>query len=174
MVANGRVDPRPALLGAGDRRQRSPAAGAHNRAMDPFDLERFVAAQNGIYGGVVRELRGAHKTGHWMWFVFPQVAGLGMSAVSQMYAIRSLDEARAYLAHPILGPRLRECAQGVLAAPPGSTAESIFGGIDSRKLRSSMTLFLRVAPDEPIWQQVLDRYFGGSPDALTDELLARG
>jgi uncharacterized protein (DUF1810 family) len=142
--------------------------------MDPFDLERFVAAQFGIYPGVVGELRAARKTSHWMWFVFPQVAGLGMSSVSQLYAIRSLDEARAYLAHPVLGERLRECTRLVLASPPNATAESIFGGIDSRKLRSSMTLFLRAGPNEPLWQQVLDCYFGGSPDPLTDQLLARG
>ena len=142
--------------------------------MDRFDLERFAAAQGGVYEDVVLELGEGRKSSHWMWFVFPQVAGLGMSPTSQRYAIRSLDEARAYLAHPILGARLRECTRLVLAAPPTASAESIFGGIDSRKLRSSMTLFLRAAPDEPLWQQVLDRYFDGSPDARTDELLARG
>lgn len=142
--------------------------------MDSFNLERFVEAQRGDYEGIVRELRAARKTGHWMWFVFPQLAGLGSSWISQHYAIRSLDEARAYLAHPVLGPRLRECARLLLAAPPDATAASIFGGLDdtdARKLRSSMTLFLRAAPDERLWQQVLDRFYGGAPDRRTDELL---
>jgi uncharacterized protein (DUF1810 family) len=139
--------------------------------MHPFDLERFVAAQHGGYDGILRELRAARKTGHWMWFVFPQVAGLGLTSMSQLYAIRSLDEARAYLAHPVLGPRLRECADVVLAAPRGATAESIFGGIDAMKLRSSMTLLLRAAPDETRWQQVLDRFYGGVADSRTDGIL---
>ena len=141
--------------------------------MDPFDLERFVAAQGPGLSGVLRELRNARKTSHWMWFVFPQVAGLGHSWVSQQYAIRSLDEACAFLAHPILGPRLRECTDVVLAASPDATSTSIFGGTDALKLRSSMTLFLRAAPDEPRWQQLLDRYYAGIPDALTDSLLGR-
>ena len=141
---------------------------------DPFDLRRFVDAQGHGYDGIVRELRSARKVGHWMWFVFPQIAGLGSSWVSQQYAIRSLDEARAYLAHPVLGPRLRECVDIVLAAPREATAASIFGGIDAVKLRSSTTLFLRAAPDEPRWQQLLDRFYAGVPDGLTDELLGRG
>ncbi|MHB8961188.1 MAG: DUF1810 domain-containing protein [Candidatus Limnocylindrales bacterium] len=141
--------------------------------MDPFDLNRFVEAQRGDYDGTLRELRAARKTGHWMWFVFPQVAGLGETWTSQHYAIRSLDEARAYLAHPVLGPRLLECAEAVLAAPRGATAESIFGSIDAMKLRSSMTLFLRAAPEEPRWQQVLDRFYGGIADSRTDELTGR-
>jgi uncharacterized protein (DUF1810 family) len=138
---------------------------------DPFDLERFVAAQGGIYADVVGELREARKTRHWMWFVFPQVLGLGQTATSRRYAIRSLREARAYLAHPVLGARLRECTDLVLAAPPDATADSIFGGMDAMKLRSSMTLFLRAAPDEPRWQRALDRYYNGIADARTDELL---
>jgi uncharacterized protein (DUF1810 family) len=141
---------------------------------DPFNLSRFVEAQGQGYDGILRELRAARKTGHWMWFVFPQVAGLGHTWTSQHYAIRSIEEARAHLAHPILGPRLREGTDVVLAAPPGATAESIFGGIDAMKLRSSMTLFLRAAPDEPRWQQVLDRFYGGIADSRTDEILARG
>ncbi len=144
---------------------------AHNRDMDPFDLDRFAEAQQGGYESILGELRAARKTGHWMWFVFPQVAGLGQTWMSQHYAIRSLDEARAYLAHPVVGPRLRECADAVLAAPRGATAESIFGGIDAMKLRSSMTLFLRAAPDEPRWQQVLDRFYGGVADSRTDQIL---
>ena len=141
----------------------------HNRAV-AYDLERFVAAQDSSYPGVVAELRAGHKTGHWMWFVFPQVAGLGRSELSRFYAIGSLDEARAYLAHPVLGPRLRECA-GIVVATAGSSPEEIFGGIDAVKLRSSMTLFHRAAPDEPVFGQVIDRYFGGVPDPATDERL---
>lgn len=139
--------------------------------MDAFDLNRFVDAQQGGYDGILRELRAARKTGHWMWFVFPQVAGLGQTWMSQHYAIGSLDEARAYLDHPILGPRLRECADAILAAPRDATALSIFGGIDAMKLRSSMTLFLRAAPDEPRWQQVLGRFYDGVPDSRTDQIL---
>jgi uncharacterized protein (DUF1810 family) len=107
-----------------------------------------------------------------MWFVFPQVAGLGESWTSRHYAIASLDEARAYLAHPILGPRLLECSSAVLAAP-ASSAEAILGSIDAKKLRSAMTLFLRAAPAEAVFQAVLDRFWAGIPDALTDALLGR-
>jgi uncharacterized protein (DUF1810 family) len=136
------------------------------------DLERFVAAQDelGTYDRALAELRRGNKTGHWMWFIFPQIAGLGLSAMSQRYAIGSLAEARAYLAHPVLGPRLRECAT-VLADTPGRTAEQILGGIDAIKLRSSMTLFLRADPEEVVFQRVLDAYFGGQPDPATDRLL---
>ncbi|MFN2560118.1 MAG: DUF1810 domain-containing protein [Jatrophihabitans sp.] len=139
---------------------------------DPFDLSRFVAAQDaaGTYDRALAELRQGRKTSHWMWFVFPQVAGLGRSATSRRYAISSLDEARAYLRHPLLGPRLRECATVVAAAPPG--AEAIFGSIDAQKLQSSMTLFLRAAPDEAVFAQVLQRHFGGRPDPTTDGLVA--
>ena len=137
------------------------------------DLERFVDAQAGGYAGIVDELRRGSKTGHWMWFVFPQVAGLGRSEMSRYYAIDSLDEARAYLAHPVLGPRLRECA-GIVAATVGRTAEDIFGAIDAVKLRSSMTLFHRAAPDEPVFRAVIDRHFGGVPDAATDAILDVG
>ena len=107
-----------------------------------------------------------------MWFVFPQVAGLGLSATSTRYAISSLDEARAYLGHPVLGPRLEECA-GVLAGMRGRSAEEILGAVDAMKLRSSMTLFARAAPDEPVFGEVLDRYFAGAADERTDELLGR-
>ena len=143
---------------------------AQNRVM-AFDLDRFVVAQEGVYAGVIDELRRGRKTSHWMWYVFPQLAGLGRSWTSGQYAIASLDEARAYLAHPVLGPRLRECADLVLAAPRGATAASIFGGIDAVKLRSSMTLFHRAAPDDPVFRQVLDRYYGGITDPRTDTLL---
>ena len=136
------------------------------------DLERFVAEQDELstYDRALAELRRGNKTGHWMWFIFPQIAGLGLSAMSQRYAISTLAEARAYLAHPVLGPRLRECAT-VLADTRGLTAEQILGGIDAVKLRSSMTLFLRANPEEPVFQRVLDVYFGGVPDPATDRLL---
>lgn len=139
---------------------------------DPYHLERFVAAQNagGIYDRAVDELRRGRKTSHWMWFVFPQVAGLGHSEMSRTYAISSLAEARSYLRHPLLGPRLLECA-GTVARAQAGTAEQIFGGIDARKLHSSMTLFLRAEPGETVFSQVLDRYFDGVPDAATDNRL---
>ena len=137
---------------------------------DPYDLERFVAAQDdaGTYDQALAELRRGRKRSHWMWFVFPQIAGLGHSHVSRMYAISGLDEARAYLAHPVLGPRLAECA-GIVAGLSGRTAEQIFGGIDAIKLRSSMTLFWRAAPDQPVFRQVLDQYFAGEPDPATEQ-----
>jgi uncharacterized protein (DUF1810 family) len=135
-----------------------------------FDLERFLTAQQHVYPGVLAELRAGRKTGHWMWFVFPQVAGLGRSDLSRFYAIASLDEARAYLDHPVLGPRLRECA-GIVLATEGRSAEDIFGGIDAVKLRSSMTLFHRAEPREPVFREVLDRCFGGVADPGTDERL---
>ncbi|MCU1566292.1 MAG: hypothetical protein JWQ56_1229 [Pseudarthrobacter sp.] len=140
---------------------------------DRYDLERFVAAQNsgGIYDQALAELQVGNKSGHWMWFVFPQLAGLGHSETSRRYAISSLQEARDYLDHPVLGPRLLECAQ-VLSAHPDRTAEDIFGGIDARKLCSSMTLFLRAAPGETVFKTVLARFFDGQPDPATDDLLA--
>jgi uncharacterized protein (DUF1810 family) len=139
---------------------------------DRYDLERFVVAQNdgGTYAQALAELRRGAKSGHWMWYVFPQITGLGFSAISQRYAIGSLGEARAYLDHAVLGPRLRECA-AVLAAISGRTAEQILGPIDALKLRSSMTLFLRAAPDEPVFQQVLDQFFDGAADEATDRRL---
>jgi uncharacterized protein (DUF1810 family) len=138
--------------------------------MQPFRLERFVTAQQGVYDDVVAELRTGRKTSHWMWFVFPQVEGLGRSWMSQQYAIGSLAEAQAYLAHPVLGARLRECTSLVLAQRD-RTAEQIFGGIDAVKLRSSMTLFHRAAPDEPAFRDVIDRFFEGRPDDATDSIL---
>ena len=134
------------------------------------DLQRFVDAQEQVIDGALRELRAGRKTGHWIWFIFPQVAGLGHSELSRYYAIGSLDEAREYLAHPILGPRLREAAAAVLAVE-GRTAELILGPVDAAKVRSSMTLFHRVAPDEPLFGAVLERYYAGIPDPRTDELL---
>ena len=130
-----------------------------------FDLERFVAAQRDVYETALAELRAGRKRSHWMWFVFPQVAGLGHSSVAQHYGIASLHEARAYLAHPVLGPRLRECA-GILLGHSGLSAFDIFGGIDAMKLHSSMTLFALVSGD-PLFQAVLDRYFEGRLDPAT-------
>jgi uncharacterized protein (DUF1810 family) len=137
---------------------------------DPFDLARFERAQRGVYDSAVAELRDGRKRSHWMWFVFPQIAGLGRSAIAREFAISSLDEARAYLAHPVLGPRLRESAR-ILTELGGRTAEDVFGPIDAMKLRSSMTLFARAAPDEPMFAQVLDQYFGGVADEQTDARL---
>ena len=127
-----------------------------------MDLERFVKAQDsaGTYQRAVAELRGGRKTTHWMWFIFPQIAGLGRSEMAQAYAISDLAEAQAYLAHPILGPRLIECAE-IVAAQQGRSAEQIFGGVDAIKLRSSMTLFSHAAPDQTIFQQVIDQYYDG-------------
>jgi uncharacterized protein (DUF1810 family) len=143
-----------------------------NRTMSPsYDLDRFISGQESAYEGVLDELRAGRKVGHWIWFIFPQIAGLGHSPMSQLYAISSLDEARAYLAHPVLGTRLRECAVIVLATR-GRTALEIFGSIDAMKLRSSITLFHRAAPDEPVFGQVLERFFGGIADEATDARLA--
>ena len=127
-----------------------------------MDLERFVDAQDsgGTYQQAVAELRNGRKTSHWMWFIFPQIAGLGHSAMAQAYAISDLAEAQAYLAHPVLGPRLIECAQ-IVASHQGLSAQQIFGGIDAIKLRSSMTLFAHAAPDQTIFQQVIDQYYDG-------------
>jgi uncharacterized protein (DUF1810 family) len=139
---------------------------------DPYDLERFVAAQEagGSYQHAVEELRRGRKTSHWMWFVFPQIAGLGQSATSKLYAISSLAEARAYLDHPVLGARLRQCAD-LLTVRHGRTAEQIFGGIDAMKLRSSMTLFMHAAPEEPVFRQVIEQLCGGVPDPATEQRL---
>jgi uncharacterized protein (DUF1810 family) len=131
------------------------------------DLERFVRAQDqhGTYTQAVAELRAGRKTSHWMWFVFPQIAGLGRSATAQAYAIADLDEARAYLADPVLGPRLVDCAR-IVAEHRGRTAEQIFGSVDAMKLRSSMTLFAAADPDQPAFAAVLGEFFAG-PDPET-------
>jgi uncharacterized protein (DUF1810 family) len=142
------------------------------KTSDRFSLGRFIDAQDvgGTYEMALAELRAGRKVSHWMWFVFPQLAGLGRSSMAKMYAISSLAEARAYLNHPVLGPRLLE-ATSVVADRSGSTAEEIFGSIDAMKLRSSMTLFARAAPDEPLFQHVLERYFDAIPDEETDRRL---
>jgi uncharacterized protein (DUF1810 family) len=127
---------------------------------DVHDLARFVEAQKDVYATALGELRRGRKETHWMWFIFPQIAGLGFSATAQKYAIQSLDEAQAYLAHAVLGPRLRECAEAVLAAQV-STAEAILGSTDAMKLQSSATLFDYVSPPGSVFRRVLDRYFDG-------------
>ena len=133
-----------------------------------MSLERFVAAQDegGTYDRALRELRAGRKTTHWVWFVLPQVAGLGRSSTAVHYGLAGLDEARDYLAHPVLGPRLRECAQALLELP-GRDAAAVLGGTDAQKLRSSMTLFEAAEPDEPRFAAVLDEYFGGERDPAT-------
>jgi uncharacterized protein (DUF1810 family) len=139
---------------------------------DDFNLERFVRAQDagGTYARAITELAEGEKRSHWMWFVFPQLTGLGRSPTARQFAISSREEAKAYLAHAVLGRRLIECTR-LVAASPHERAEQIFGGIDAMKLRSSMTLFLRAAPDEPLFSEVLERYFAGAPDPLTVERL---
>jgi uncharacterized protein (DUF1810 family) len=142
---------------------------------DPYALQRFVDAQDhgGAYGRALAELRRGRKASHWMWFVFPQLAGLGFSEMARRYAISGLGEARAYLEHPVLGARLREATDALLDdGLAGLSADEVLGGIDAQKLRSSMTLFLRAAPHEPRWAQALARYFDGVADAVTDRLLS--
>ena len=133
---------------------------------DPHDLGRFVLAQDDIYHAAVSELRAGRKRSHWMWFVFPQIAGLGRSATAQRYALASRAEAEAYLAHPVLGPRLLECTRILLELPDVSAVE-VLGAVDAQKLRSSMTLFAGAAPDEPLFRDVLTRYFDGEQDEET-------
>lgn len=138
----------------------------------PYRLQRFVEAQEeaGTYERALAELRAGRKASHWMWFIFPQVAGLGHSAMAQTYAIDSIAEARAYLEHPVLGPRLGECVR-LLIGLRGRSAREILGDVDAIKLRSSMTLFARAAPEEPTFGRVLDRYYGGSADEETERRL---
>lgn len=134
-------------------------------ADDPFDLDRFVRAQAPVYDDVVAELAAGRKTSHWMWFVFPQLKGLGSSAMANRYGIGSLEEARAYWAHPLLGPRLARCTALVLGVE-GRSAREIFGSPDDLKFRSCMTLFAQ-ATGEPIFSRALDKFFGGVPDEAT-------
>jgi uncharacterized protein (DUF1810 family) len=137
-----------------------------------FDLDRFVAAQDAVIATVLSELRTGRKHTHWMWFIFPQVAGLGHSEMAQKYAIHSSDEAAAYLAHPVLGARLRECASLVLAVED-KRIDEIFDSPDDRKFQSSMTLFSDIAPDEAVFQACLDKYFDGEADPATLDFLSR-
>ncbi|HWU80161.1 MAG TPA: DUF1810 domain-containing protein [Caulobacter sp.] len=136
----------------------------------PSSLSRFVEAQASVHDGALAELRRGQKTGHWIWFVFPQIAGLGHSPTARFYAIADLAEARAYLAHPVLGPRLVEAVETINALP-GRDAHAVLGSPDDLKLRSSLTLFQAADPDEPAFQRALDKYFGGRADPLTLEKL---
>jgi uncharacterized protein (DUF1810 family) len=138
---------------------------------DPFGLQRFVDAQAGAMPAVEEELRQARKRTHWMWFVFPQHVALGRSATARRFGLRSLDEARAYLAHPELGPRLRHCCELLLAAPEGRSAHDILGSPDDLKLRSCLTLFQRADPAEPVFSRALRRFYAGEPDPLTLDVL---
>jgi uncharacterized protein (DUF1810 family) len=140
---------------------------------DPFDLERFVQAQDPVIADVQGELRAGRKRTHWMWFVFPQLRALGRSPTAQHYGIASLAEAQAYMAHPLLGPRLSECSE-LVHAIQGRSAHEIFGSPDDLKLRSSMTLFAVACPEATVFADVMRQYFGGVPDPLTTELLTRG
>lgn len=139
---------------------------------DRFRLQRFVDAQRPVYSAVLSELRAGRKRSHWMWFVFPQIAGLGHSVTSQTFAMSSVAEAAAYLAHPTLGPRLRECA-ALVAGIEGRSIEQIFDHPDDLKFHSSMTLFARAAPHEPVFASCLEKYFGGQPDPHTLARLER-
>jgi uncharacterized protein (DUF1810 family) len=133
---------------------------------DPCGLHRFIGAQQPVYEDVLAELRAGRKSSHWMWFIFPQIRGLGFSPMAQRYAIASLDEARAYLAHPLLGARLRECS-ALVAAVQGRSAHQIFGSPDDMKFRSSMTLFAHASADNAVFLECLARYYGGVEDAAT-------
>ncbi|MED5814770.1 DUF1810 domain-containing protein [Mycolicibacterium sp. 050232] len=142
--------------------------------VDPYHLQRFVEAQNPVYQGVLAELRNGRKRGHWIWFIFPQLRGLGRSPTAAHYGIASAEEARAYLAHPTLGPRLRECTR-LVGQIDGRTAEEIFGWPDWLKVRSSMTLFAEVAADpagRADFQAVLDQFYDGLEDQMTLEMLS--
>lgn len=140
---------------------------------DSFELDRFVAAQATVIEAVRDELRAGRKRSHWMWFVFPQLKGLGFSSTAQHYGIASLDEARAYLAHPVLGPRLRECCALMLAVP-GKSAHDILGSPDDLKFRSCLTLFRLAAPQESVFREGLERFYGGEPDPRTLALCGAG
>ena len=139
---------------------------------DPHDLQRFVDAQDDLrtYDTAISELRAGRKSSHWMWFVLPQLAGLGMSSTAQHFGIHGLAEARAYLAHPVLGPRLRDCARALADLDTGDPV-AVLGPVDALKLRSSMTLFARAEPGEPVFRQVLEQYYDGAEDPATVSLL---
>jgi len=138
---------------------------------DPYDLARFVQAQEGVYPQALAEVKSGRKRSHWMWFVFPQIQGLGLSATARRYAITSLAEAQAYLAHPVLGPRLQAGCEAVLAVR-GRSAHDIFGSPDDMKLKSCATLFERVAPAQSVFSRLLDACFGGRRDEATVRSLA--
>lgn len=137
---------------------------------DPYDLRRFLKAQEGDYQQALSEIMSGRKRSHWMWYIFPQFDGLGFSSTSRLYAIKSVDEARAYLAHPVLGPRLLKCAEAALAVENRSATE-IFGSPDDHKLRSCATLFASISPASSVFRRILEKYFGGEPDGKTLRLL---
>jgi uncharacterized protein (DUF1810 family) len=139
---------------------------------DPFNLTRFTSAQHGVYGRALAELKKGEKRSHWMWFIFPQVDGLGCSTTTKHYAIKSVEEARQYLNHPVLGPRLLECTEAVLAVE-GRAAWEVFAPPDDMKLRSSMTLFASLAEAPSVFSRVLDKYFDGAPDTKTLQVLEK-
>jgi uncharacterized protein (DUF1810 family) len=141
-------------------------------AADPYDLNRFAQAQQRDYDRAISEIRSGRKQSHWMWYIFPQLEGLGFSATSQHYAIKSIAEADAYLRHPVLGPRLLECVRATLGLE-GKSASEVFGSPDDMKLRSCATLFASVSPAGSVFEQLLDKYFGGGRDGKTLELLGR-
>lgn len=140
---------------------------------DPYDLERFVRAQADVYDAAIAEVRAGRKRSHWMWYVFPQLDGLGSSPTARLFAIKSVAEARAYLAHPVLGPRLVECAEAALGVE-GKSAAEVFGPPDDLKLRSCATLFAHVSPAGSVFHRLLDKYFPGGPDAATLRLIGAG
>jgi len=140
---------------------------------DRFNLDRFVSAQEGTYARVLTELKRGYKTSHWMWFIFPQVAGLGSSEMSRRYAIESIEEAQAYLAHPLLGARYRE-STAIVQDLVGTTAEAVFRSVDAAKLLSSLTLFAEAAPDDPLFAAAIQRWFQGNKDRLTVDILYAG
>ena len=138
--------------------------------MEEFDLSRYIDAQEGVYGSALAELRKGKKQGHWMWFIFPQIAGLGRSVMSRRYAIASLDEARAYLKHKVLGPRLEECCRAIMELQ-GKSAREIFGETDEMKLRSSATLFAEASGPGSVFHEILQKYFNGERDSKSLDLL---
>ena len=142
----------------------------HTRPSDPYNLDRFVTAQVRVFENVLSELRAGRKMSHWMWFIFPQIRGLGRSPTAIEYAISGLDEAQAYLQHPVLGPRLKQCTRLVLEVE-GRSVEEIFGSPDDMKFRSCMTLFAKAAPEVDIFTKALAKYFNGAPDSLTIDRL---
>ncbi|MFO0938385.1 MAG: DUF1810 domain-containing protein [Gemmataceae bacterium] len=139
---------------------------------DPFDLQRFVEAQEENYSQALAEIQAGRKQSHWMWFIFPQIDGLGFSSMAKRYSIKSRAEAEAYLSHPVLGARIIECAKAAAAVPGPSSALTVFGSPDDMKLRSSMTLFANCSPADSVFSCVLDRYFDGKPDPETNRILS--
>jgi uncharacterized protein (DUF1810 family) len=144
-----------------------------SRSTDPYGLDRFVQAQEHTYQQALAEIREGEKVSHWMWYIFPQLQGLGSSPTARWYSIKNLEEAKSYLDHPVLGPRLKECAEAALAVQ-GRSAWAIFGSPDDLKLRSSATLFALVSPPDSVFHRLLDKYFAGEPDRQTLRLLGIG